>query len=233
MTTANMASPLPPKLSAKLRESQRELLREEYPYLSQTALDQILNDSMAVVHNGIAKQSPSMAASKARSNFFTLPAELRNTIYELALAPQLGDNWIAREMDRSFGIMRCDPNGKKPGRFPPLLSASQQVREEALSVYWDLNTTALQLEAVYDFPPDGGVPIVNVEIKYEDKIRLLELLGPKQCALMGRVVLLYVKDGSGISMPFTANQIFLKLQLARLGLREEAVVLEQRDSWWE
>lgn len=56
MTTANMASPLPPKLSAKLRESQRELLREEYPYLSQTALDQILNDSMAVVHNGIAKQ---------------------------------------------------------------------------------------------------------------------------------------------------------------------------------
>lgn len=93
-----------------------------------------------------------IAASKARINFFTLPPELRNCIYELALTeekvprPDEHANW---EVDHQVEIQRWECCGEavsstkrsvstplRPTKRPALLSVSREVRSEVLSIYY-------------------------------------------------------------------------------------------------
>lgn len=98
-----------------------------------------------------------MVATKARSSFFSLSAELRNRVYELALVPQKeGDGGIDNSTAICVGIRigiddtgpyfdkceRCfNEWGKQSAvsKEPALLRTSRQVRQEALPVYYGVN----------------------------------------------------------------------------------------------
>ena len=123
---------------ARIREFAVTQLRNEYPYMMKTAVLEDLADRVARdCHEGIEDQyecprpqvwallisigrSQEMQATKARRNFFSLPIELRNEVYELAVTPSVRSRHMSFTFVGDAGY--CDVI------LPSLLHTSRQVR---------------------------------------------------------------------------------------------------------
>ncbi|KAF7195113.1 hypothetical protein HII31_03581 [Pseudocercospora fuligena] len=105
-------------VSANLREFAEAEFRKQYPYMKDATLKKLLDKLSTTCHEGLIEQEPEHKATKARINFFSLSAELRNRIYEHALNPIDGGNRPIIE------------------KRPSLLAVNRQVRNEALSIYY-------------------------------------------------------------------------------------------------
>ena len=95
----------------------------------------------------MSKKSKSLKRStKSKITLYDLPAELRNTIYELAL-PQ-GE--ILQQRQKLNLMPQHDPTDDHPSTLvtsmpgPGLLGVSRHIREEALGLYYGKNTFQVQ-----------------------------------------------------------------------------------------
>ena len=82
-----------------------------------------------------------MERSKSRINFFSLPAELRNQIYELVLLQAGGREPTLIATNTTY----INLQRPEPPKLPGLLATSRQVRREALSIYFGANRFRAEL----------------------------------------------------------------------------------------
>lgn len=135
-----------------------------------------------------------MAAAKSRINFYDLPPEIHNTIYEMAFAHHYdsyaeGDSMVVQDIDwvidKDYEAFRPDhavetdqaPRGERLSP-PILLQVSQQIRDEAQAFYYGSTTFLAQL------------------FRYDTTFvaAWLQHLGPTRCALIKNLILeIYLK----------------------------------------
>lgn len=82
-----------------------------------------------------------LAATKARANFFMLSAELRNSIYGMAVVSSYSLSTKARKKRGDGNVTMWTTRFQSPA----LLSTSRQIRQEALPVFWGLNTFKIRV----------------------------------------------------------------------------------------
>lgn len=75
-----------------------------------------------------------MVASKSKSGFFTLPPEIRNEIYHLALF-SYGPDPLVIFREKKRGAKKVTTPSYANVEFPKLLHASQQIRNEAMPIF--------------------------------------------------------------------------------------------------
>ncbi|CAK4032174.1 carbohydrate-binding module family 43 [Lecanosticta acicola] len=171
---------------AAIREFARQRLRPKFPYLPQPELDKIL-DKISDLQVDFLNSIPAIEASKARSNFFSLPAELRNNIYELALLK----NFDAREGQgitqpaiRLFATSRLRYLRETN---PPLLLTCKQIREEALPVYYS-NIFVVQ-HRVPDRSWDSGPVRINFANTRQKLAKWLSSIGLQNASKVKELLL--------------------------------------------
>ncbi|CAK4025101.1 Hypothetical predicted protein [Lecanosticta acicola] len=137
-------------LSAEVHNFVAERLRTTFPYLKTAAVSAIVENITTDLSEGFKKNEAEMTAAKARTNFFSLSAELRNRIYEEVLNPQ-GKDAMEIMLNKSSASLRVlkfryrDADGNDlegcgdfplSPHLPALLQSSQQVRAETLAMYY-------------------------------------------------------------------------------------------------
>ena len=98
-------------------------------------------------------RAPIIEASKAKISFLSLPAELRNRIYEMVLikgrgeGAAAGDESIDVVWDGREGVW-SQKIGEQPWmRQPRLTAVCRQIRDETLPIYYGQNTFELDVHA--------------------------------------------------------------------------------------
>ncbi|CAK4033156.1 Hypothetical predicted protein [Lecanosticta acicola] len=104
---------------AHLRASLTQKLRERFPEMKDESIDRILDATSLELQKQMLAED--QTTTETRPNLLSLPAELRNTIYELVLT---SDNPV--------------PVTRKV--FPALLHTSSRLRKEAAPIYYQSNT---------------------------------------------------------------------------------------------
>ncbi|KAI5363555.1 hypothetical protein Slin14017_G055190 [Septoria linicola] len=138
-----------PSVVARIRSLAALQLREEFPYMKSAALDKLLDKITNTIDGDIIEQEPEMEAAKKRTSFFSLSAELRNTIYELALV-----NKSSIVIHRIPITNPVGPRRYSSTKTPALLAVSRQIRHEAAAIYYGANSF---LQAVHtpNYRPDS------------------------------------------------------------------------------
>lgn len=103
--------------------------------------------------------------------FFALPAEIRNAIYELLVVDEfdMSDPWIADRPHLAAQIIRDMRKDEKKSTFTPFdlepILASKQMFAEAVSVFFEKNKFALPvaLQLLYLDREDDGLPVTISE----------------------------------------------------------------------
>lgn len=80
-----------------------------------------------------------MSATRAAFDFFSIPAELRNRIYEYALSKKTESEGRLR-LQQSGIAVRGYSNGQPDVRWPALLCVNRRMRNEALPIFLSNNT---------------------------------------------------------------------------------------------
>ncbi|EME42717.1 hypothetical protein DOTSEDRAFT_26271 [Dothistroma septosporum NZE10] len=130
--------------TTSIRQYASVILRKENPYMKTQTLDSMLDELTAGLRRRIQQQVQESEATKSRANFFMLPAEIRNTIYELVL---VGPNPLEAgppKKGQAFYIWKPS-YGTCGSVYTPILQSCRQVRHEALPIFWGLNTFEVEL----------------------------------------------------------------------------------------
>ncbi|KAK4613255.1 hypothetical protein CLAFUW4_08971 [Fulvia fulva] len=175
-------------------------LRDAFPHLKTESLNKLLETSSSLIISTIKAEQSNMAASKLRSNLLKPPAELRNTIYEIALDLPAHKQL---EITRSYR-----PNLS----MPALLAVSRQVRSETSSLLWGSATIAIHVVALFQ-PP-----------LYEPRFFLSDLvkerlcrLGRTQLGLVRRVRLMLIGAGEKVQIENSRLKILETIDLEAFG----------------
>lgn len=160
-----------------------------------------------------------MEVAKKRVNFLSLPAELRDAIYEYTLCNE-GSISISRiSLTAALG-----PRKYMATKTPERLSVNRQVRHEAAAIYYGANTflqcthapkyrpdsrTALAL-CLKSLPHDHAIMIKSIEF------RLVNQDGPKSN-------LVQILDHADTDRKDTACRTLHEVVLSSLGLAETGV----------
>lgn len=104
-----------------------------------------------------------MRATQSRSSFFSLSAELRNLIYEMALKVEDG-------IDVSHKVAI--------GRHTGLLFVSRQIYEEAISIWYSVNTFKFDVGDPYYWPHSNMEP-EDRTYEPQDVTKWLVNIGPR------------------------------------------------------
>lgn len=174
--------------------------------------------------------SASNDASNPRTNFLSLPAELRNNIYEQILHSSCKD----LELNLRYGRLPKDNDWQTPIKF---LATCKQIRDEMLSMLWDKLTfvTAARWQSIRPFPIMGLSPNEPPTRTIEPRLfplmqELLVKTGPAQCSKIKHFVVRtpwkYLQDGGGLGWAEISQETVLEeMQLLLYGLRLEALEL--------
>ncbi|UJO22027.1 uncharacterized protein CLAFUR5_09313 [Fulvia fulva] len=119
-----------PDAAVAIRSFAKAKLHLDYPYMPVAAIEELLDRCETDTKAVIEKQKPVMVEIKSRVSFFSLPAELRNVIYELATTP--GPDSSVKE--EQHARRHCSPN------IPAIIQSSQRLRNEALPIYYGMNS---------------------------------------------------------------------------------------------
>ncbi|KAF7190545.1 hypothetical protein HII31_07704 [Pseudocercospora fuligena] len=107
-------------------------LRSMYPYMKTNTMEKLLEKVETDFKQGILDQESEHRETKSRTSFFSLSAELRNTIYEIVLAVEP----IDRHRLSSGKKKKETVHDRRIGPRPSILSVSKQVRSETLSIFY-------------------------------------------------------------------------------------------------
>ncbi|PPJ56498.1 hypothetical protein CBER1_07641 [Cercospora berteroae] len=103
----------------------RTQLRNRFPYMKIEALEELLVETADVIVSRLVDQKKYICAAQSRTSFMSLPAELRNMIYEMALR-------VEGTVDVSSKAVVC--------HYTTLLHVNRQVYEEARPIWYAINT---------------------------------------------------------------------------------------------
>ncbi|KAK5137950.1 hypothetical protein LTR08_005746 [Meristemomyces frigidus] len=148
------------------------LLREEYPHMRTSSVNHIASggaQSMAWTAENRFRED---CANIRKLDFLDLPRELRDRVYEFAVAPD--KDAVTINLDYwQCGDLEIDVFMDKGPLQPPITKVCRQLRCEALPLYYELNEFAVSLEVLNAFgtkvPVDGPAVVA----------RWLKAIGPE------------------------------------------------------
>ena len=174
-----------------------------------------------------------MAASRARANFFSLPAELRVQIYELAFNPTGGVQEIQfpKKYENNGHIVISKV--PFPAGWLSLLSTSRQVHNEALSIFRSNKIVHVDILCQH-YGIMGTGTIIDVHLIPEGDRSRLVIMAPTQCSMLKKVMLRYrfykrygEEDAGPRDFPVTTEELFNKFELGQLGVKLSSCELER------
>ncbi|KAF7190903.1 hypothetical protein HII31_08062 [Pseudocercospora fuligena] len=200
-------------------------LRSSYPYMKDKTLEKFLAKVEADCQEFLIAQESEHQQTKSRISFFSLSAELRNKIYELALDRTSSPTHNSSVWDQCHSITSSWHQRRS------LLRVSQRVRREVLPMYYAINLRGF-------IPCSTGNPFTTPPPKGMHKHRVscyLRVIGQEQAAMIKSFTLVIqpsyyprsalerlIKDGN-----LEDNQVVRKL-LEYYGLLDLGV---PRTSW--
>ncbi|KAF2173944.1 hypothetical protein M409DRAFT_48849 [Zasmidium cellare ATCC 36951] len=209
-------------LLADTRTSLTEDLRYQFPFMRTSLMNEAVEATLTALQQKVEEAKPQITASKARSSFFSLPAELRTYIYDLSFAPTDQGTYHAvldesryplkrRGCYRATGSGPYQTAGPDPRvGFPALLHASRQVRAEAMPVFLRNLTVLVASDRLEDWDSHDDVVVARAWLRG---------LGPKYVKLVKKFVLSPVTAGG---VP-DKSRLWEMFGFGGLGLREDAV----------
>ena len=152
--------------------------------------------------------------TKEPTTFFTLPAELRNHVYELVFT----HDGLHYKLELLLYTIRRPPRCARA-----LLEVNRQIRFEALPVFWGLLEVSLQVNTEKRLVNGRSIFCLDaVEAPRSDVQEVLRKVGRQQC---GWIRLFRVKVHFGEDVSLGRNEVIRKLRLAEHGVPAEAIRL--------
>ncbi|KAK4498282.1 hypothetical protein PRZ48_010940 [Zasmidium cellare] len=211
-----------------------DTLREQFPFMRTSLLEETVEATLTTLRQKVDEAKPQIEASKSRSSFYSLPAELRNHIYDLAFMPneegyfRANFNESAYPTERKGCYRATDPAAfcvfgtETTPKYPSLLLVSHQVRAEALPIFLSHLTVIVAADSVNWWP--------GTQDKGASKAQAwLRTLGPKHVKLVKKVVL----KAYAHVFRTTDKEVWRIFGIDGLGLRTDAVemVPEASHTW--
>ncbi|UJO22124.1 uncharacterized protein CLAFUR5_09090 [Fulvia fulva] len=140
-------------ITTRIRDHVAFRLRREHPYMKTATLEKLLDSLTSNLRDSLQYQAQELQDTKARANFFMLPPELRNRIYELVLVASPPLIIKLPKYSRLTKIYRWRTIDQPYGQIPiEILRVSRQVRQEALPIFLGANT--FELTVLWSNPVD-------------------------------------------------------------------------------
>ena len=158
-------------------------------------------------------REPEHHATKARSSFFSLSAELRNVIYDMVLSDHIGTrrgficNFCWEKIDGPLSRWPMRVNSTRPA----LLAVNKQVRQEAMSLYYAQPICADLSAEDFDQCSRGEHAIATY----------LDLIGPAQ-ATMIKAINLTIDIPGELEDPQVIDNILENNELLDKGVPRDA-----------
>ncbi|GIZ48731.1 hypothetical protein CKM354_001178100 [Cercospora kikuchii] len=165
------------ELAKSVRDFTAIQLRTRFPYMKTQTLEKLLDDCGMQLQLGILQQQTEMRETLEGGGFMSLPPELRNTIYEMALYRADDEPVIIDKAIRSRGQAA-------------LLCASRTVHQETRSMLCGANTFKYNI-SIYG-PPEFGYRShrwsTHLKARSRDLVEWLHSIG-SNVALIKSIVL--------------------------------------------